>query len=95
MRRRVQLLAVTAATLLLVSTGCTDDEPKPSPSGPVAWQDCYDRIRDAGFRIPGATVECGTVTVPKDWDDPGNGETPNPEEDVIDAEVVDDEDDKK
>ncbi|MBN9177502.1 MAG: molecular chaperone DnaK [Microbacterium sp.] len=26
---------------------------------------------------------------------PGNGETPNPEEDVIDAEVVDDEDDKK
>ncbi len=27
--------------------------------------------------------------------DPGNGEVPNPEEDVIDAEVVDDEDDKK
>lgn len=26
---------------------------------------------------------------------PGNGETPNPEEDVIDAEVVDDEDEKK
>ena len=27
--------------------------------------------------------------------DPGNGEVPNPEEDVIDAEVVDDEDEKK
>ncbi|PZU44281.1 MAG: molecular chaperone DnaK [Microbacterium sp.] len=27
--------------------------------------------------------------------DPGNGETPNPEEDVIDAEVVDDDEDKK
>jgi molecular chaperone DnaK len=27
--------------------------------------------------------------------DPGNGSVPNPEEDVIDAEVVDDEDEKK
>lgn len=27
--------------------------------------------------------------------DPGNGEVPNPDEDVVDAEVVDDEDEKK
>lgn len=27
--------------------------------------------------------------------DPGNGDVPNPEEDVVDAEVVDDEDEKK
>ena len=36
----------------------------------------------------------GSGTDP-DATDPGNGETPNPEEDVIDAEVVDDEDEKK
>jgi molecular chaperone DnaK len=48
-------------------------------------------LGEAIYQAQQASGQQGDPTVT----DPGNGETPNPEEDVIDAEVVDDEDDKK
>ena len=49
------------------------------------------KLGEAIYASSQAAGEQGDPTVA----DPGNGEVPNPEEDVIDAEVVDDEDEKK
>lgn len=49
------------------------------------------KLGEAIYAASQAAGEQGDPTVA----DPGNGDVPNPEEDVIDAEVVDDEDDKK
>ena len=49
------------------------------------------KLGEAIYAASQAQGEQGDPTVT----DPGNGDVPNPEEDVIDAEVVDDEDEKK
>jgi pimeloyl-ACP methyl ester carboxylesterase len=79
-RRRVALPAA-ALSLLVVLTGCIPDAPTPPPtpdrSGAGSdWEDCYTEARESN---PGLsrdkTVECTTVTVPADWNDPNNGKT--------------------
>ena len=76
--------AVAAVILGLVATltGCTDGppprsaQPAPGPSASVAWEDCTDEARGVNRQFPDSfTAECGQVVVPRDWNDPDNGET--------------------
>jgi pimeloyl-ACP methyl ester carboxylesterase len=81
----VRRSAFVAAVLsvVMVAAGCTDDPPPPPPGDvntPITWADCRDDARDradeVGIDLPsGVTFECGTVRVPQDWNNPGNGET--------------------
>jgi pimeloyl-ACP methyl ester carboxylesterase len=78
------LAAVTVVILLLA--GCVSPptrwaapisgDPAPSASGsgapgtPPVWAGC------TGYRaIPNVTLECGTIKVPQDWNNPGDGRT--------------------
>ena len=80
MRRRVAYPAA-ALSLLLVLTACIPDAPPPvgptpGGSGAGAWQDCFAKAREANPDLSrDLSVECTTVTVPKDWNAPDNGET--------------------
>jgi pimeloyl-ACP methyl ester carboxylesterase len=83
-RRRA---AFTAAlmSVVIAAAGCTDDPPKPAPppgdsDTPITWQDCRSdarkRAEEVLAKLPsGVDFECGSVRVPQDWADPGNGET--------------------
>ena len=77
MHRRVTIPAVA---LLLVLSGCVPDAPEPIPTpddeASVAWEDCFAEARETNPQLDrDLSVECTTVTVPKDWGDPDNGET--------------------
>jgi pimeloyl-ACP methyl ester carboxylesterase len=68
--------------LVATLTGCTDGppprsaQPAPGPSASVAWEDCTDEARGVNRQFPDSfTAECGQVVVPRDWNDPDNGET--------------------
>ncbi len=86
MRRRVAIrpagaklaaLPAVAMSLLLVLSGCVPPAPDdPDDSSPSAWEDCFDKARDSNEALDrNLTVECTTVTVPKDWNAPDDGET--------------------
>lgn len=77
MHRRVTTLAVT---LLLVLSGCVPDAPPPPTpperEGSLTWKDCFAEARETNPQLDrNLSVECTTVTVPKDWGAPDNGET--------------------
>ena len=79
MHRRV---AIPAVALLLVLTGCVPGAPEPpTPTGPdggggLVWADCFAEAREANSRLDRElSVECTTVTVPKDWEAPDSAET--------------------
>lgn len=79
MHRRVAFPAAVLS-LLLVLTGCIPDAPTPPSSdsggnGAVDWADCFRQARESNPDLGrDLTVECGTVTVPKDWSEPNSGE---------------------
>ncbi|WP_460535598.1 MULTISPECIES: molecular chaperone DnaK [Humibacter] len=68
--------------------GDDDDAVKAAHDKLIASQ---QKLGEAIYQSAQAQGEQGDPNVA----DPGNGEVPNPEEDVVDAEVVDDEDEKK
>jgi pimeloyl-ACP methyl ester carboxylesterase len=82
-------LAILAATALVV-TGCTgdrsgNDASEPADTGSVAWEPCPELLDELlGDIAPSDVIdqlaeavsyECGTVTVPQDWDAPDSPET--------------------
>lgn len=76
---------ITAATiaLLLTLTACgtssVDGEFKESGggAGSVSWENCVDVVDEATGtnNADDFTVECGDLTVPRDWNDPDGGTT--------------------
>ncbi len=80
MRRRPALIAVLL-TFVLAAAGCTAGEqttpgPPPAPGGtgtPISWGSC--RFSSGTDRPSGVTFQCGSVLVPQDWNDAGNGKT--------------------
>lgn len=79
MRRTARLAAACVLAVLLPLTACTDEPPSTEPgpggtgdsSGTIAWGDC----QADGGAPDSLTVECGTVTVPQDWNTPDDGRT--------------------
>jgi pimeloyl-ACP methyl ester carboxylesterase len=71
------LIAVAAA--VLGASACIPSAPKRAPTsapGSIGWQDCFDQARAANqYLSHSKRVECGTVKVPKDWNNPDNGQT--------------------
>jgi pimeloyl-ACP methyl ester carboxylesterase len=82
-RRTIRLLAAVLATLVVASgciPGAPDRDPQPTSSGPttgdIAWEDCFDKAKEANPDLSRSKhVDCGTVTVPQDWNNPGDGRT--------------------
>lgn len=75
-------LAAVTALLLTTLTACDRDrKPDPAPSTPseplvstINWTDCSSDARQANPRLPSnLSIECGTVTVPQDWNAPAGG----------------------
>jgi pimeloyl-ACP methyl ester carboxylesterase len=79
-RRRVAFPAA-ALSVLLTLAGCVPDAPTPptrstGTSDGVAWEDCFAQARESNPDLGrDKTVECTTVTVPADWNEPDNGKT--------------------
>jgi pimeloyl-ACP methyl ester carboxylesterase len=79
--RRPATLAATSVALAVLLSACTGDptdtNPAPVPErGTVNWADCMHTARQVNPDLPATLlVECGTVTVPQDWNTPDNGET--------------------
>ncbi|MCY1140205.1 alpha/beta hydrolase [Actinoplanes sp. Pm04-4] len=89
-RRSRSVIAVLAAVLIVVA-GCTVPTFAPngsSEAGPVTssgapttngtadWQPCPEVPKElVGQTAPGMTYDCADVSVPRDWNNPNNGET--------------------
>lgn len=89
MQRRSRSVLAVLAVILAVAAGCTvptfapngSEEPASSSSaapgaGSADWQPCPDVPRQlVGRTAPGMTYDCAKVSVPRDWKNPGGGET--------------------
>jgi pimeloyl-ACP methyl ester carboxylesterase len=78
------VLATVLGLALLLTTGCIPssvwNEPEqPSGSagpGQIDWRSCQAEARKVNTNFPrGLAASCGTITVPQDWNNPGNGKT--------------------
>ncbi|WP_250038154.1 alpha/beta hydrolase [Paractinoplanes maris] len=89
-RRSRSVIAVLAA-VLTVAAGCTvpafapngsgeagpvTSSGNPAAGGTADWRPCSDVPEQlVGQAAPGMTYDCADVSVPRDWNQPGNGET--------------------
>jgi pimeloyl-ACP methyl ester carboxylesterase len=83
LRLRVVITAAVA-TLAVGVAGCTpgarwqsgDASGGPSGSAAIDWRSCASEARRISPTVPdGATIQCGTVSVPQDWNKPKDGKT--------------------
>ena len=91
MQRRSRSVIAVLAVILAVVAGCTVPTFAPNGSGQATapattsgpastgnadWRPCPEVPRQlVGLTAPGMTYDCAKVSVPRDWKNPGNGET--------------------
>ncbi|WP_232323889.1 alpha/beta hydrolase [Catenuloplanes japonicus] len=74
------VLTVSGCSLPVFSPGGGDVSDNAATRGPgsvnLAWRNCADIPQDLfGQKAPRMRYECAEITVPKDWNNPGNGAT--------------------